>query len=141
MACTNKYKDENGYSMEDKEKLFAELYVLECGFNATEAYRKMRLLVNPEGGDKTDRRNASRFKNRPGTLKAIDALKAELRRDYDIDKDEIVSKLKDIAFPSPGEKIPIKTQMSALDMLNKMGGLYTSNLNVDANAEIEVVIE
>lgn len=135
---------EYGWTLERKQQRFAELYVWECNFNATDAYYKLRKEVAPdvEITEKNLKVNAHRFKNTPECLACIQEVKNSAREHFEIDKGEIISALKDMAFPSETDKtVSRKIQMDAIKQLSKMGGFDVQNINVDANAEIDIVIE
>ena len=53
-------------------------------------------------------------------------------------KEEITLALQDIAFDTD---VGIKDRLTALKQLTDIGGFATQNLNLDAKANIEVVIE
>lgn len=137
-------KPEYGWTLERKQQRFAELYVWECNFNATDAYYKLRKEVAPdvEITDKNLKVNAHRFKNTPECLACIEEVKNSAREQFEIDKGEIISALKDMAFPSETDKtVSRKIQMDAIKQLSKIAGLEQQNINLDTQQEIIVVIE
>lgn len=134
---------DQAWSMERKAERFAELYLLEYGCNTRDAYRQLRREVNPEDETKecTIRTQCYRFKNNPKVLKAIETLRAEIASEGQVRRDEIIMALREMAYPAQDSGVTAKTQLQALDMLNKMGGYYTENHNLNAQMDIDIVIE
>lgn len=116
----------------------ANLYVNQTGYNASEAYRR---YAAAHGLDATDgaRSNACRyFKANPKIQKYIEEIKAENRAKYGEMRDINIARLNDIADDETTRK---SDRISAIKELNNMFGYNSHNINVDANQQIEVIIE
>ena len=57
---------------------------------------------------------------------------------FDIRKEEIVANLKELAFDDATDS---RTRLASLRQLTDIAGLATQNINLNAKADIEVVIE
>lgn len=124
-----------------KAKRFAEIYLYEhCG-NVTQSY--MQLLE--ESGDKQDitygglRTQSSKYYRKPWVQEALIEERRLAQEMFDVRKEEIVSHLKEIAFDE--SNISDKDRLAALKQLTDIGGFAAQNVNLNAKADIEVVIE
>lgn len=134
----------NDWTTARKNKRFAELYVLECGYNASAAYRRLWLEVHPDRGESelpsatTIKSQAYEYRHKPAVQKQIDKIEKKVEESQTIRRNETIFNLREIAF---NEDNPNSDRLKAIDLLNKMGGFYTENYKVDANATIEVTLE
>lgn len=125
-----------------KAKRFAEIYLYEhCG-NITKSYAQLRQefigldLDNSSGTSM--KQAASRYFRYPEVQKAVQEERKVAAELYAIDKTEIVGNLKQIAYDEDNSN---KDRLAALKQLTEIAGYATQNVNLQAKADIEVVIE
>lgn len=134
------HKPEGEWTTAQKNKRFAELYVLECGYNASAAYRRLWQEIHPDGnvGElKNVRRTAYEYRHKPAVQKQIEKIEAKVEESQTIRRNETIFNLREIAFNEDNSNTD---RLKAIDLLNKMGGFYTENYKVDANSTIEVTL-
>lgn len=128
----------NDWTTAHKNKRFAELFVLECGYNASAAYRRLWQEVHPDGNVealKDVRRSAYEYRHKAAVQKHIEKLEKKIEESQTIRRNETIFNLREIAFNEDNSNTD---RLKAIDLLNKMGGFYTENYKVDANSTIEV---
>lgn len=134
----------DGWTTAKKNKRFAEIYVIECGYNASAAYRRLWHEINPDKTDdempcqNTIRKKGYEYRHKPAVQKQIEKIEQKIEESQTIRRNETIFNLREIAF---NEDNPNSDRLKAIDLLNKMGGFYTENYKVDANATIEVTLE
>ena len=134
----------DGWSTAKKNKRFAELYVIECGYNASAAYRRLWHEINPDKDDSempcpnTIKTKAYNYRHKEAVQKQIEKIENEIAESQAIRRNETIFNLREIAF---NEDNPNSDRLKAIDLLNKMGGFYTENYKVDGNQTLELVIE
>lgn len=133
---------ESDWTTAQKNKRFAELYVLECGYNASAAYRRLWQELHPDEdvsqlNQNGIRRMAFTYRHKPAVQKQIEKLEKQVAESQTIRRNETIFSLREIAF---NEENPNSDRLKAIDLLNKMGGFYTENYKVDANSTIEVTL-
>jgi len=136
MAKLSKSKD----ALEDRIANFAYFYVNICGFNKTYAYNMLRQQEGQDYDLSQDRSSAYGFYNRH--KEKIQAYVAEYQRENREKnaqmRDKNMAILNSIAEnPNCGNK----DRISAVKELNSMCGLNEQNMNINAKADIELVIE
>lgn len=123
---------------EQKAKRFAEIYVFEKPGNMFQSYKQMAEEFDLDVNDGSAQKNSTRYFRTDKVQKWVAYYRAEARNVYQIDKEEIVANLKEMAFnPDKSDK----TRLAAIKSLIDMGGYKTENHNIDTNQTIEVVIE
>lgn len=123
---------------EEKAKRFAEIYVFERPGNLYQSYKQMGEELGLDVSNVSAKTNVSRYFRKDIVQKWVAYYRAEARNIYQIDKEEIVANLKEMAFnPDKSDK----TRLAAIKSLIDMGGYKTENHNIDTNQTIEVVIE
>lgn len=122
---------------EEKARRFAEIYVFETFGNASAAFKQMYEELGLELPSSI-RRQASEYLNQPKVLRHVEHFRKVAREQYAVDKDEIVSRLKELAFDRDKSD---KTALAALKQLTDMGGFAQQNINLNATQEYKVVIE
>lgn len=133
----------NDWTTARKNKRFAELYVLECGYNASAAYRRLWLEIHPDRDESdlpnttTIRSQAYEYRHKPAVQKQIEKLEKKVEESQTIRRNETIFSLREIAF---NEENSNSDRLKAIDLLNKMGGFYTENYKVDSNSTIEVTL-
>lgn len=131
----------DGWTTAKKNKRFAELYVIECGYNASAAYRRLWHEINPDKDDSempcpnTIRTKAYAYRHKEAVKKQIEKIEQKIEESQAIRRNETIFSLREIAF---NEENSNSDRLKAIDLLNKMGGFYTENYKVDANSTIEV---
>ena len=134
----------DGWSTAKKNKRFAELYVIECGYNASAAYRRLWHEINPDKDDSempcpnTIKTKAYNYRHKEAVQKQIEKIENEIAESQAIRRNETIFNLREIAF---NDENPNSDRLKAIDLLNKMGGFYTENYKVDGNQTLELVIE
>lgn len=134
----------DGWSTAKKNKRFAELYVIECGYNASAAYRRLWHEINPDKDDSempcpnTIKTKAYNYRHKEAVQKQIEKIENEIAESQVIRRNETIFNLREIAF---NDENPNSDRLKAIDLLNKMGGFYTENYKVDGNQTLELVIE
>lgn len=134
----------DGWSTAKKNKRFAELYVIECGYNASAAYRRLWHEINPDKDDSempcpnTIKTKAYNYRHKEAVQKQIEKIEKEIAESQAIRRNETIFNLREIAF---NDENPNSDRLKAIDLLNKMGGFYTENYKVDGNQTLELVIE
>ena len=134
----------DGWSTAKKNKRFAELYVIECGYNASAAYRRLWHEINPDKDDSempcpnTIKTKAYNYRHKEAVQKQIEKIEKEIAESQAIRRNETIFNLREIAF---NDENPNSDRLKAIDLLNKMGGFYTENYKVDGNQTLEIVIE
>lgn len=134
----------DGWSTAKKNKRFAELYVIECGYNASAAYRRLWHEINPDKDDSempcpnTIKTKAYNYRHKEAVQKQIDKIENEIAESQAIRRNETIFSLREIAFNDENSN---SDRLKAIDLLNKMGGFYTENYKVDGNQTLELVIE
>lgn len=129
--------DEEKYA---RAKRFAEIYLYEhCG-NLAKSYLQLMEERNDivNKNSYSIRSQAHRYFQLPYVQEAVAKEREAAQAAFDVRKEEIVSNLKEIAFNSD---IGNKDRLAALKQLTDIGGFATQKLNLDAKANIEVVIE
>lgn len=121
----------------DKAKRFAELYVFETNKNASAAYRQMLTELDLPIPNNL-RRQAHIFLHKDIVQEYIQEYQQEAIEIYDVDKEQIVAKLKELAFD---DSQTAKTQLAALKQLTDMGGFAQQNLNIQGAQTYEVIIK
>lgn len=123
---------------EAKAKRFAEIYLYEhCG-NISKSYIQLCKEFNCEASEASIRSAASRYFRYPEVQKAVQEERKVAAELYAIDKTEIVGNLKQIAYDEDNYS---KDRLAALKQLTEIAGYATQNVNLQAKADIEVVIE
>lgn len=123
------------WSPRKKSRRFAELYVIDCGFNATEAYR--RLYREMTGEEYTGDSHCSwEMRHKPATVQEIEKLVKAEDDSREVRRRAAIDTLERIAFD---ESRGAAERMRALDLINKMDGNYEQRVSLSAN-DIEVVI-
>lgn len=118
---------------------FAEIYVYEHPGHLTNSYRQLAQERGIEYSKTHSLRSqASRYYQKPYVKEAVAAERERAKEQFAINKDEIVAALKDIAFD---EECGRKDRLCALRTLNEMGGFNQQNVNLAAQAQIDVVVE
>ena len=131
MATTQEFQEE-------KARRFAEIYVFEKPGNMFHSYKQMAQEFDLDVNDSSASKNATRYFRKDIVQKWVAYYRAEARKVHQIDKEEIVANLKEMAFnPDKSDK----TRLAAIKSLIDMGGYKTENHNIDTNQTIEVVIE
>lgn len=126
-----------------KNKRFAEIYVMECGYNASAAYRQLWREVNPDKDESqmpnanTIRRSGYEYRHKPAVQRYIEKIEKKVEESQTIRRNETIFNLREIAFNEDNSN---SDRLKAIDLLNKMGGFYTENYKVDANSTIEVTL-
>lgn len=121
-----------------KAKRFAEIYLYEhCG-NITKSYIQMAKEYGIDYTDSGVNSVASRYFRYPEVQKAVQEERKVAAELYAIDKTEIVGALKQIAYDDGNYS---KDRLAALKQLTEIAGYATQNVNLQAKADIEVVIE
>lgn len=125
-----------------KAKRFAEIYLYEhCG-NISKSYEQLQRELMGVDLDKSSchsiNQAASRYFRYPEVQKAVQEERKVAAELYAIDKTEIVGNLKQIAFNEDNNN---KDRLAALKQLTEIAGYATQNVNLQAKADIEVVIE
>ena len=134
----------DGWSTAKKNKRFAELYVIECGYNASAAYRRLWHEINPDKDDSempcpnTIKTKAYSYRHKEAVQKQIEKIENEIAESQAIRRNETIFNLREIAFNDENSN---SDRLKAIDLLNKMGGFYTENYKVDGNQTLELVIE
>lgn len=134
----------DGWSTAKKNKRFAELYVIECGYNASAAYRRLWHEINPDRDDSempcpnTIKTKAYNYRHKEAVKKQIEKIENEIAESQAIRRNETIFSLREIAFNDENSN---SDRLKAIDLLNKMGGFYTENYKVDGNQTLELVIE
>lgn len=131
----------NDWTTAQKNKRFAELYVMECGYNASAAYRKLWQEIHPDGNPddlKDVRRVAYTYRHRPAVQKHIDKIEKQVEESQTIRRNETIFNLREIAFDESNSNTD---RLKAIDLLNKMGGFYSDNINIQGSQTLELVIE
>lgn len=134
----------DGWSTAKKNKRFAELYVIECGYNASAAYRRLWHEINPDKDDSempcpnTIKTKAYNYRHKEAVKKQIEKIENEIAESQAIRRNETIFNLREIAFNDENSN---SDRLKAIDLLNKMGGFYTENYKVDGNQTLELVIE
>lgn len=134
----------DGWSTAKKNKRFAELYVIECGYNASAAYRRLWHEINPDKDDSempcpnTIKTKAYNYRHKEAVKKQIEKIEKEIAESQAIRRNETIFNLREIAFNDENSN---SDRLKAIDLLNKMGGFYTENYKVDGNQTLELVIE
>lgn len=131
---------ESDWTTAQKNKRFAELYVLECGYNASAAYRRLWQELHPDDdisrlNQEGIRRSAFTYRHKPAVQKQIEKIEKKVEESQTIRRNETIFNLREIAFNEDNSN---SDRLKAIDLLNKMGGFYTENYKVDANSTIEV---
>ena len=123
-----------------KNKRFAEIYVFEHTGNQIKSYLQLcdEFNIAQSQQPNSQRGAASRFFRKPEVQKYIRKFRDEAQEKYNVRKEEITLALQDIAFDTD---VGIKDRLTALKQITDIGGFATQNLNLDAKANIEVVIE
>lgn len=130
-----------GWSTKKKNKRFAELYVIECGYNATAAYKRLWQEINPDKdisempSMNTVRTKGYAYRHKEPVKKEIERIEKAIEESQVIRRNEVVFSLREIAFSEDSSN---SDKLRALDLLNKMGGFYTENLNVKGSQDITV---
>lgn len=126
-----------------KNKRFAELYVIECGYNASAAYRKLWMEMHPDRdvsempSDGSIKRYGFDYRHKEAVKKQIEKIEQKIEESQAIRRNETIYNLREIAF---NEENSNNDRLKAIDLLNKMGGFYTENYKVDGNSTIEVTL-
>lgn len=134
----------DGWTTAKKNKRFAELYVIECGYNASAAYRRLWHEINPDKTDdempcpNTIKTKAYNYRHKEAVQKQIEKIENEIAESQAIRRNETIFNLREIAFNEDNSNTD---RLKAIDLLNKMGGFYTENYKVDGNQTLEIVIE
>ena len=132
----------NDWTQAQKNKRFAELYVIDCGYDATAAYRRLWLEIQSDKDasqlPKSAKRMAYVYRHKPAVEKLIHKLEEKIAESQEIRRNETIWNLREIAFD---KEQPNSDRLKAIDLLNKMGGFYTDNVNVSGEQTIELVIE
>ena len=134
----------DGWSTAKKNKRFAELYVIECGYTASAAYRRLWHEINPDKDDSempcpnTIKTKAYSYRHKEAVKKQIEKIENEIAESQAIRRNETIFSLREIAFNDENSN---SDRLKAIDLLNKMGGFYTENYKVDGNQTLELVIE
>ena len=132
----------NQEEKESRAKRFAEIYLYEHPGNYTRAYeqfqKEFRISVNSWLKDSSIRCMASRYANTDEVRRAIAAERERAAKLYAIDKEEIVANLMQIAYD---EDAGNKDRLAAIKQLTDIAGYAAQNINLNAKADIEVVIE
>ena len=134
----------DGWTTAKKNKRFAELYVIECGYNASAAYRRLWHEINPDKDDSempcpnTIKTKAYNYRHKEAVQKQIEKIEKEIAESQAIRRNETIFNLREIAFNVENSN---SDRLKAIDLLNKMGGFYTENYKVDGNQTLELVIE
>lgn len=130
----------NRKAEDEKDKRFAEIYVFEHTGNIKQSYLQLIDEYGMKQKQSPDslRGVASRYYRKPNVQRHIQECRQEAQEKYDVHKEEIVLALQDIAFD---EGYGVKDRLTALKQLTDIGGFATQNINLNAKADIEVVIE
>ncbi|MBM6776034.1 hypothetical protein H7U34_01890 [Collinsella tanakaei] len=128
-----------GWKTEAKYKRFAELYVFETGYNAKRAYELLWLEVHPDKAAKdmpscTSQRGYE-YRHKESVKREIERLEDEIKESQSIRLNELVFNLRNIAFNDENSNTD---RLKAIDLLNKMGGYYTDNVNIKGSQDIVV---
>ena len=119
---------------------FAEIYLFEHPGNITRSYEQ--LVEEYKDAEKDTytvwRSAASKYFKKKDVQKAISDLREQSQAVFDIRKEEIVANLKELAFDDATDS---RTRLASLRQLTDIAGLATQNINLNAKADIEVVIE
>ena len=131
----------DGWKTEAKYKRFAELYVLECGYNAKKSYERLWLEVHPDKTAKdlpdcTSQRGYE-YRHKDFVKREIERLEDEIRESQSIRLNELVFSLRNIAFDDGNSNTD---RLKAIDLLNKMGGFYETNVNINGSQDINVCL-
>lgn len=124
-----------------RAKRFAEIFVYEHPGNIAASYRQLQSEMPPKQTPTTTKcrnQNFYRYFQKPMVQKYIAQEREKAQEAYDIRKDEIVANLQQIAFDESSKP---KDRLAALKQLTDLGGLTTQNVNLQAKADLEVVIE
>lgn len=119
---------------EAKAKRFAEIYVFEQLGNAAKAYTQLYEEFGLEL-PKFPRNQASWYLTTPYVKRWVEHYREMAREQFEVNKDEIVASLKELAFDRDK---PDKTRLTALKQLTDMGGFATHNVNVSGSQDIVV---
>lgn len=106
------------------------------GFNGTAAYK----LLHPNASDNTARNEASVFLAKPHIAAEVEMRKYEIAKKGEIRLEEniqIIKKLIDDCMRD-GDR---KHLLSAIEMLNKLGGFYTTKIESNVNTNIVTWVE
>lgn len=127
---------------QSKAKRFAEIFCYEqCG-NVTKSY--LQLMIERKettietANIKNVRCQAYRYFKHDYVREAVEEERKTARELYQVNKEEIISNLKEIAFDEDSGN---RDRLAALKQLTDIGGFATQNINMNAKADIEVVIE
>lgn len=120
-----------------KAKRFAEIYVYESLGSAANAYKQVCEELGLELPP-TYKCSASHFLKKPIVQKYVERYREEAKERFAVDKEEIVNRLKELAFDRDK---PDKTALAALKQLTDMGGFAQQNLNIQGAQTYEVVIK
>lgn len=125
---------------DEKDRRFAEIYVFEHTGNATQSYLQLidEYGMKQRQSPANQRSSASKYYRKPNVQRHIQECRQEAQEKYDVHKEEIVLALQDVAFD---ENYGVKDRLMALKQLTDIAGLSTQNINLNAKADIEVVIE
>lgn len=126
-----------------RAKRFAEIYLYEHPGNYTKAYEQLQQEIEAESDKppmkmKSIRSMASRFAQTKEVQEALAKEREWASQYYAIDKDEIVANLSNIAYD---EEVCNRDRLAAIKQLTDIAGLVQQNVNLNAKADIEVVIE
>lgn len=134
----------DGWTTAKKNKRFAEIYVIECGYNASAAYRRLWHEINPDKTDdempcqNTIRAKGYEYRHKPAVQKHIDKIEKQIEESQTIRRNETIFNLREIAFDESNSNTD---RLKAIDLLNKMGGFYSDNINIQGSQTLELVIE
>ena len=120
-----------------RAKRLAEIYVFEHSGNQRASWRQ---LLEEEHVDysETTINNAWREFQQPKVKEWITKFQESAQEQFDVRKTEIVSNLQNIAFDESNSN---KDRLSALKQLTDIGGFATQKVDLNAKADIEVIIE
>lgn len=121
-----------------KAKRFAEIYLYEhCG-NISKSFKQLYEEFGIKYSEASYEKAASRYFRTPEVQKAVQEERKVAAELYAIDKTEIVGNLKQIAY---NEDNGNRDRLAALKQLTEIAGYATQNVNLQAKADIEVVVE
>lgn len=113
---------------------FANIYLFEAGMNASKAAQILYEREGRETNGKIWRQIGYQLLHSEYTQQALDELKAENQKMFEVSRDKIITKLNDMIDDDDKPKI----QLEAIDKLARIAGLYNDALEVKGNNTIEV---
>ena len=113
--------------MNNATKLFCQEYV-KNGMNGTQAYMK----AHPKCTEETARRNASKLLTKTDVQQYIKELQGKTEKKAIMSIEERMNWLTDII----NSKECVSNRLKALEILNKMDGVYTQKLELQGNVRL-----